>query len=269
MADGYAPAGEHWIFYREEGNGHAVVFVHAGVADSRMWYGQLGAVPDGFRYVTFDQRGFGKTEVGDIPFESHRDVLALMDHLSIESAVLVGCSRGGGTVLDVAIAEPGRVRGLVLVGADSPGFEPSQPFESPQWPEAVREYEAGNLERVAELDAEIWLAGNGRDIAVVDPELTKLFVEMDLVALRNEEERDRLEQKGPDRVAGTQGISQPSLVIVGEYDLPTLREAADDLAAKLAGEGPAVVIGDSAHLPGFERPAEFNEVLTGFLTRLT
>ncbi|MEX1092131.1 MAG: alpha/beta hydrolase, partial [Acidimicrobiia bacterium] len=109
MNESYVTSGQERIFFREAGEGKPVVFIHAGVADSRMWLPQLEAVPDGYRYVAHDERGFGRTEVGDTQFSSHRDALSLMDSLGIESAVLVGCSMGGGVALDVAIVAPERV----------------------------------------------------------------------------------------------------------------------------------------------------------------
>jgi pimeloyl-ACP methyl ester carboxylesterase len=230
-----------------------------------MWLSQLEAVPDGFRYIAFDQRGFGHSEVGGSEYNSYQDVLALMDYLDCDKAVLIGCSMGAGIALDVAIEAPGRVSGLVLVGADSPGFKPAEgPFEPPQWKEAVEAFKAGDYERVAQLDAEIWLGGHGRDIDEVDSDLKALFLEMDLHPVRTESERDELQTAGPDRAKALRGIEKPTLVIVGAYDMPDLQAAAHDLAARLSKHS-AVVIEDAAHLPGFEQPDAFNAALVDFL----
>ena len=267
MPDGYAPSGNDKIFYRDRGSGQAVIFIHAGVADSRMWLPQLESDPSGYRYVAYDQRGFGNSAVGTTKFKAYEDALAVMDYLAIESAVVVGCSMGGGVALDVAIEKPQRVEGLVLIGADSPGFE-AKPFQSPQWPDVVKAFEAGDFERVADLEAEIWLAGHGRDIDDVDPEAQKTFREMDLVALRNEERREELEQPGPERATGILGVDTPTLVMVGQYDLPSMHENAQDLASKLSRRG-ATVIEGTAHLPSLERPNALNTALVEFLDSLT
>jgi pimeloyl-ACP methyl ester carboxylesterase len=263
MNEGFVASGPERIFVRDAGEGSPVVFIHAGVADSRMWLPQLEAVPDGYRYVAHDERGFGNTEVGDTQFSSHRDVHTVMDSLGIAKTVLVGCSMGAGVALDVAIVAPQRVSGLVLVGAASPGLE-VDPYEPPEWPEAVKAFKAGDMERVAELDAAMWLAGYGRKLDAVDPGLVEVFVEMDLTALRNEAKRDELRAPGPDRVARVQEIQKPTLVVVGEYDLPDIREAADHLASRLS-DPPAVVVQDAAHLVGFEQPDAFNGALVEFL----
>lgn len=232
MNDGYAPSGDDFLFYREAGSGELVLFIHAGVADSRMWMPQLDAVPDGFHFVAFDQRGFGRSELGTGPYEDLLDARAVMDYFSAEKAVVVGCSMGSSIAIQIAASAPERVSGLVLVGADSPGFEPSKPYESPEWPQAVAAFEAGDLGEVARLDAEMWLAGDGRSTEDVDSDLVALFVEMDSIALKTESARDQARLSGPDPLDSLRAVDCPVLVIVGRHDLPTLVEAADDLARK-------------------------------------
>ncbi len=268
MDDGFAPSGDHWIYYVEAGSGEPVLFIHAGVADSRMWLPQMEDVPKGFRFIAYDQRGFGRTKVGTESGRPLGDVISLLDYFSIDRAVLVGCSIGAGIALDVAIEHTERVRGLVLVGANSPGFEPANGYyESPQWPEAVAAFKAGDFQRVAELDYEMWMVGYGRERVDVTDDLRPLFIEMDLTALESEQKREELAVEGPDRAAALRGIEQPTLSVVGMYDLPDIQAAAHDLAAKLSGR-PASVIPNSAHLPSLQNPTDFNAVLGEFLGSL-
>lgn len=268
MNDGFAPSGDHWLYYMEAGSGEPVLFIHAGVADSRMWSPQLENVPDGFRFIAYDQRGFGKTKVGTESGRPLGDVISLLDYFSIDQAVLVGCSIGAGIALDVAIDHPERVHGLVLVGANSPGFEPPDGYyESPQWPDAVAAFKEGDFQRVAELDYEMWMVGYGRDPVDVADDLRALFIEMDLIALESEEKREQLAVAGPDRAAAMRGIEQPTLSVVGQFDLPDIQAAAHDLAAKLS-KRPASVIPDSAHLPSLQNPDAVNAELGLFLGTL-
>jgi pimeloyl-ACP methyl ester carboxylesterase len=171
---------------------------------------------------------------------------------------------GGGTAIELAIETPQRVAALVLTGADSPGFVPTEKYESPEWPEAVAAFEAGDLARVAQLDASMWLAGRERSVADVDPDLVKLFIEMDLLALENEEIRDDLRQPGPDLAGAIGSLSMPTLALVGEYDLPPLNETAHDLAGQHS-HTEAIVVRDAAHLPSHQNPAAFSEALAGFI----
>jgi pimeloyl-ACP methyl ester carboxylesterase len=263
---GFAPSGSARIAYDSVGDGAAAVFIHAGVADRRMWRHQLSAVPAGFQFVSLDLRAHGDTVLPDETFSNHVDVVAVMDHLGIEKAVVVGCSMGGGTAIDVALTAPERVTALVLVGAGAPGAD-IEDYEPPQWPEILKAYEAGDFDRVAELDAEVWVVGYGRDREAVDRAVIAELIEMDRRLLPNEGRRDELLTPiDPPRAERMGEISVPALVVVGENDLPDTRQSADHLAATLS-DGPAVVIPDAAHLPSLEQPAAFNGALFGFLRR--
>ena len=263
-AVGFASSGDAMIAWESAGEGTAVVFVHAGIADRRMWRHQLAAVPDGFRFVSLDLRGHGDTNLTDERFSNHEDVLAVMDHLEILQTVVVGCSMGGGTAFDVALASPGRVSGLVVIGAGAPGFGVDD-YEPPQWPEVLKAYEAGDMSRVAELDAEIWVVGYGRTRGQVAPEAIDLMIDMDMRILPNEDRRDELLiLLDPPRGDRWAEIIQPTLVMVGEHDLPDCRQSAEFLAGALSHHD-AVVVPGAAHLPSLEQPEEFNRVLFGFL----
>jgi 3-oxoadipate enol-lactonase len=266
--DGFAPSGDALIAYESVGEGRPVIFIHAGVADRRMWGHQLSEVPPGFRYVSLDLRGHGATALTDARFSNHEDVLAVMDHLDIDAAVIVGCSMGGGTAFDVALASPDRADGLVVIGAGAPGFEVDD-YEPPQWPEVLKAYEAGDMARVAELDGEIWVMGYGRGRDEVDPEVWNLLIEMDLGILRTEDRRDELLiPLDPPRAERWDEISAPTLVIVGEHDLPDCRQSAELLAEALSDHD-AIVIPGAAHLPSLEQPESFNRALVGFAQSVT
>ena len=214
--------------------------------------------------MSLDLRGHGDTKLTGEHFSNHDDVLAVMDHLDISRAVIVGCSMGGGTAIDVALAAPQRVAGLVLVGSSSPGFEPED-YEPPQWAGILEAYEAGDMDRVAALDAEVWVVGHGRDRSEVDERVIDEMIEMDLIILPVEERRDELLVPiDPPRAGRMDEIGQPLLVVVGEHDLPDVRQSAKHLA-ETRSHHQAVVIPRAAHLPSLEQPEAFNTALFGFL----
>ncbi|MFQ5522314.1 MAG: alpha/beta fold hydrolase [Acidimicrobiia bacterium] len=258
----FARSGDARLFFEDAGAGTTVIFIHAGVADSRMWEPQFEAMHDGFRFIRLDLRGFGRTSLGKKPYADHDDVLAVMDHLEVKRAVLVVCSMGGATALRIARDHPDRVLGLVLIGAGAPGFEPESTYVPPQWSTGVKAFEAGDLERVAELEAEIWVVGRGRTADDVDRAVLGLVRAMDVIPLRTEGEREVLrDEPGLEVVPDFPG---PALVVVGEHDLPQLIESAEVLAQELSDRGP-VIMKDTAHLPSLEKPSAFNELLKGFL----
>lgn len=109
-------------------DGEPVIFVHGNVSASRFWEETLTALPDDYRGIAVDLRGYGRTEAA--PVDATRglrdwsdDVVALMDALGIDGAHLVGWSMGGGVAMQLAIDHPDRVRSVTLVAAMSPyGF---------------------------------------------------------------------------------------------------------------------------------------------------
>jgi pimeloyl-ACP methyl ester carboxylesterase len=59
-------------------------------------------------------------------------------------------------------------------------------------------------------------------------------------------------------------VRAPTFVMVGEYDVPVVREIADQLAARIPGSRKRVFL-SAAHLLNLERPAEFNKTVLEFL----
>jgi 2-hydroxy-6-oxonona-2,4-dienedioate hydrolase len=252
------------IYYEIMGEGDPLTLVHAGIADSRMWEGQLASFAAGYRVIRYDMRGFGRTAMVDGPFSHQEDLRALLDSLDIERAHLVGCSMGGGAVLDFALEYPDRVGNLVLVGSAVGGFRPD--IDPPkEWDEIVAADEAGDLEQISELEVQIWVDGPGRSPEDVDPSVRDMVREMNLIALRNEasELGEEWEPEPPaaDRLPD---VLAPTLLIVGDEDQPTVFAAADLLERELPNVR-KVIMHATAHLPNMERPQEFDRLVLDFL----
>lgn len=265
MESGFVETDGTSIYYESVGAGPPILFIHAGVADSRMWRGQMGI--EGHRTIVFDQRGFGKTAWVPGPYSNRADCLLVLDHLGVDEAALVGCSNGGEAAMQLAIVAPTRVSHLILVGASPSGWEPESGWtDDPLWDEAGAAAEAGDLDQIAAIEARLWLAGPGRRIEDLDQRLVELFREMDRIPIRTETERDRhVEGLRPSTNDQLGSIDAPTLVVVGEHDLPDLHMAARYLADRLS-EQDHVTIPGAAHLPPLERPDEFNAVLKAFLS---
>jgi 3-oxoadipate enol-lactonase len=261
---GFASSGQAQLHYESVGDGPPVLFLHAGVADSRMWQQQRDM--SGLRMICFDQRGFGRTEMVAEPYATRADAITVLDHLKVPEAVIVGCSSGGEAALQLAITAPQRVSGLILVGTTPSGWESQTDSpDDPDWAEIVAAFRAGDLLRTARLEARHWLAGRERALHDLDSQLVELFIEMDLIALGSETERNKwgqaLEQPTNDQL---DKVNARTLVIVGEHDIPACREAAPYLAGRLNAPE-AVVMANTAHLPSMDQPQEFNELIVGFL----
>lgn len=252
-----------------DGFGIPVVFLHAGVADRRMWAEQMRVVADaGFHVVSYDRRGHGETETPDEPFSHLVDLEAVLDRLDIQAAVLVGCSRGGRLAFDFAIENPNRTIGLVLIGTSVSGDEP---VEQPEEIEALEDalayaQERGNLEQVNRIEAHMWLDGPLTKAGRVDGEARELFLDMNRIALEHEPLTQ--EERPESAVDAVGNITAPVLLVVGDLDFPDIVERHEALSEELQNAF-AIVLEDTAHLPSLERPDLFDPLLLEFLDALS
>ncbi len=252
------------LHYEVVGDGEPLILVHAGIADSRMWSAQVAPFALRYRVVRYDMRGFGGSAMAEGPYSHHDDLRGLLDFLGIERASFVGCSLGGKTVLNFALEHPERTEALVLVGPAVGGFEPD--VEPPgQWDELVAADEAGDPERVSELEVQIWVDGPGRRPGAVDPAVRDLVREMNLIALKNESlELGEELQLEPPAAARLGEVRAPSLIVVGDRDRPEVMARFELLERDLPAARKVVMSG-VAHLPNMERPEEFDRIVLDFL----
>jgi 3-oxoadipate enol-lactonase len=99
-----------------------VVFVHGLAASKEVWAAVAQSISDRFGVLRYDLRGHGESDGADEPCHRSdlaRDLVALLDHLEVARAVLVGHSAGGVIAMQAAVDVPARVSGLVLVGTAS------------------------------------------------------------------------------------------------------------------------------------------------------
>jgi 3-oxoadipate enol-lactonase len=239
--------------------------LHAGVADSRMWEPQAAVFGKHFDVVRPDMRGFGQSELPPAPWSAVDDVLALMDELQLKPAHLVGCSMGGALAIDFALEHPARVSRLVVIGSGMSGQK-----ESKEDGHLFREVEAadksGDLDALNEAEMHLWLDGPNRPRGYVDKRLRELFLDMNGTALKAgwDWEKAPMRPLDPPAAGRLNEITAPTLVVIGDEDLPPVQRTADLLASSIAGARKAV-IHDAAHLPSLEHPDEFNQLVLDFL----
>jgi 3-oxoadipate enol-lactonase len=255
------------IAYEVSGRGDTVVLSHAGLGDRRMWDRQVAAFDERFRVVRYDGRGFGETEetgARDSPFRRSDDLLALLDHLGIERAHLVGGSLGGRVSLDATLSAPERVRSLVLVGSALGGYRWVDEQTHRGWEEGETAILAGELEKATEIEMRMWLAGRDRALEDVDAKVRDLVARMLLDSYAHGE-LDGETGLEPPALGRLGEIRAPALVIVGDEDSPDVKRIADLLVSGIAGAVRSVMHG-TAHAPNLEQPEEFNRLVLEFLS---
>lgn len=254
------------IYYEIAGEGQPFVMIHAGVADSRQWNNEFAHFANHFRVLRYDMRGYGKSEPVDGEYSHLQDLTALLDHLHFDqSLILMGCSMGGGMAMDLALAQPARVKALIMVDSGPTGLELDVP-ELAAFGEAEEAYNAGDLDLTAEIETQIWFDGLGRTPAQVDPAMRRLAYEMNRNALSHEAKK--LGKRLPDvqiPAVGRLGeLNMPVLVIVGANDIPYMLAAADYMVEKIPSARKET-LADAAHLPNMDHPGQFRRIVTAFL----
>jgi pimeloyl-ACP methyl ester carboxylesterase len=212
-------------------------------------------------------RGYGRSPTVPGEFSHVEDLFELAKALKIKSPTLIGSSKGGTIALDFILQHPKFSAGLVMIGSEPSGFQfAGEP--PPQWEPLVTAFKAGNFEKAAELEVEIWVVGPQRSPEQVDPEIRQLVKEMDLIALRNEA-LGGMEEQPPAETAVDQleGVNVPTLVLFGELDDPNVLRAAGRMVASIPGVQSAA-FPKAAHFPNLEEPKRFNQILEDFLASI-
>jgi pimeloyl-ACP methyl ester carboxylesterase len=254
------------LYAEVAGEGPAVALVHEGIGDSRMWDPQWDDWSRSFRLLRLDLRGFGRSPLPPERFSNARDLIALLEEHGFEQTALVGGSLGGRVALEVAVARPDLVSRLVLIAPGLPGHEWSEEIRS-SWDEEEAAVESGNLDRAVEVNLRVWVDGPGRRAEDVDGQLRAQVAEMQRLAFEvqlaaGEEPEEEL--LVPDLAQRLGEIGVPTLLVIGEEDVPDMHAIAERLAREIPGAR-LETIRDTAHVPNMERPREFDELVLPFL----
>ena len=245
------------------GSGPCVVLLHAGVTDRRMWDEHLAPVSAaGYRVVAMDLPGFGEAALPRL-LEPWCDVLATMDALGVEGAVLVGNSFGGAVALSAAVVSPERVTALVLVSAPPPHLEPSAQLRE-AWEAESDAFTRGDIDAAVDAVLDAWtLADAPAALRERVAATQRRAFELASAAGETAEAPDPLEAD-PDALGR---ITCPALVIAGGLEMSDFRDGAEFFARELANARRAV-IAEAWHLAPLEQPERFRELLLGFLAEV-
>lgn len=258
------------IFYEIAGEGQPFVMIHAGVADNRQWNNEFGYFADRFRALRYDLRGYGKSEPVEGEFSHLQDLIALLDTLHLDQPlILMGCSMGGGLAMDFSLTNPSKVKALIMVDSGPSGLELDVPMPA-KFEEVEKAYNEGDLDRVAELETQIWFDGMGRTPTQVNQSMRRLAYAMNRNALAHDAKRlgKRLPDTNTPAAELLGALKIPVLIVVGAHDTPYILAAADHMIEKIPSCR-KVIIEDAAHLPNMDHPGEFRKIVTEFLEGAT
>jgi 3-oxoadipate enol-lactonase len=243
------------LWYDEAGRGPAVVLLHGGLGDSRLWEPVVPFLAERFRTIRTDLRFFGRSVGVAAPFSFEEDVVGVLDELGLERAALVGLSLGGGIAIDVALDHPERLWALAVVAPSLSGHEGAA-YTAEQEARYDAAEAAGDLEAMAAVDFEVW-APLG-----VDERIRGLWRETpDANPLPAGVHPKPPREPAKPRL-GT--LAVPTLVVTVAHDPPGFREVGP-LVASAAPDARHVEL-DSDHYVTLRRPEALSRRLVDFLT---
>ena len=258
------------LYYEEAGIGPTIVFVHEFAGDHRSWEPQLRFFSRRYRCVAFNARGYPPSDVpedvGKYSQERARDdVIAIMDHLGVEQAHVVGLSMGGFATLHVGLGHPHRARSLVIAGC---GYG-SQPGEEDRFrAESEATAKVFETQGTVAAAAKYGLGPTRVQFQNKDPRGFLQFADFlaehsakgSALTLRGVQMRRPLLYQ---LVEQMKRITVPALVMTGDEDEPCL-DAALLLKRSIPTAG-LVVLPRSGHLINLEEPELYNRAVADFL----
>ncbi len=245
------------IHVERAGTGASVVLIHAGIADRRMWDREWVEWASTLDVIRLDLRGFGLSEPQTGSFSQAADVLAVLDDLGVERAILLGASYGGRVAIDLAASHPDRVVGLVLAGAGLPDHQWSAEIEAfgAAEDEAL---EAGDLDRATEVNIDFWLPRASEAVREAVRVQQRRAFDLDVDVDGDEAPLT------DDLTSRLSAVDVPALVLTGQDDYADFQTIADHLAATLPKARRETIPG-AGHVPSLEQPAAFDAVVLPFM----
>lgn len=258
----FASVNGQQLHYQDTGgDGPPVVCSHGFLMDLRMFAPQVDGLADTYRLITWDERGFGRTQHDGQPFtywDSARDLFGLLDHLGIERAVLAGMSQGGYLSLRAALLQPDRVRALVLMNTQAP----------PESPEKIDEYrvmvdtwvEHGYLEEIASVVGGLILG-----VPELEEEWRARWRAIDRASLALAAgallDRDDVTDRLPE-------LAMPTLLVHGTEDAAIPVERSYEICAAVDDCRGVVEVEGARHAANLTHPEVVNPALRAFLEGL-
>ncbi|MGH2693816.1 MAG: alpha/beta hydrolase [Actinomycetota bacterium] len=262
-----ADLGDVRLHYQERGEGPPVVGVMGFALDQRFWAAQIPSVTQTHRFITYDNRGVGRS-TGPLATsidELAHDALRLLDHLGIDKTVVFGVSMGGAIAQRLVLDHPERVSALVLAVTWARPIE----FMRRQDDFAARIIESEGVDGLIEASLLRMFTPRffevGREI--IDRLVAAFLVESGPEATDPKVLQAQLDAIGKhDTLPELERISCPTLVVGGHMDMMVPGFAAEEIAAAIPGA--QLEMFETGHGLMVEEMESFNEVLHAFLASL-
>jgi pimeloyl-ACP methyl ester carboxylesterase len=239
--EGYAPVNGIRLYYAVFGTGEPVILLHGGLANADYWGNQVPALAERYQVIVVDSRGHGRSTRDAQPFGYDlmaADVVALMDHLKLPKAAIVGWSDGGIIGLAIAMRHPERLTRLFAFGANT----------------TVAGLKEG-IDKDPTFNAYIAMAGKDYERLSPTPGEYQAFLDQ-IGAMWASQPNWTSEQLAT--------IKTPTVIADGEHDEAIRPEHNEEMARQVPGAKLLILPGVS-HFAMWQDPAGFNAAVLAFL----
>jgi pimeloyl-ACP methyl ester carboxylesterase len=269
IREAYVVVDSRRMRYLEAGAGWPVVLIHAFPLNADMWRPQLERVPEGWRVIAPDLRGFGpghapsgggaKLTLDDMA----RDVALLLDHLEVASAVIGGLSLGGYVTFALFRLVPELFSGLILADTKAQA-------DTPEGLDARRQMiELARVSGASAVADQMLPKLLGATTAATRPDVqsqVRAMIETAPVGAITAAIEAMMGR--PDSTPDLARISCPALIMVGAEDLITPVRDAESIQQGIV-RSRVVVIPAAGHLSNLESPDTFSKAVADFVTSNT
>lgn len=257
------------LAYEVMGSGSPIVLLHEGITDRRMWNREFPLLARNHRVVRYDLRGYGGSEPASSDFSPVEDAVALIDRLHMERPLFVGPSIGGKIALDLTLAHPDRVGGLLLIAPGYSGMDydhvpgGKSTFERDERlsKAAADAWAAGNLEEATEHLRQLWASALKESTL----DLFRVMVRDNAKEVFEERSGQHERREGGPAAARLNEIRVPTRILVGDRDNPVMPHCAHFLARGVTGASVQLVPG-ADHLLNLSAPDTFDAALSSFIS---
>jgi pimeloyl-ACP methyl ester carboxylesterase len=264
---GYVDIGKAKLYYEEKGKGQALIMIHGGLLDRRMWDDQFDVFAKQFRVIRYDVRNHGLSKSDADEYYNYKDLHNLLEKMNIQKANIMGLSLGGKIAIDFALEFPEKVTALILVAPGLSGYE----FKSEKVVENSKKlqeaWSKGDLDLAIEFFQRSWTDGPHRKPSQIAPSVREKVKAMALNSAKNWNSEAILLQLNPPAIERINEIRLPTLAVAGSLDMPGILEIVDKIENNIPG-AQKVIIPGVAHMVNMEKPKEFNKIILDYLSNL-
>ena len=259
---GFAAINGIHVHFEQAGSGVPLILLHGLGLNLHMWDDQFTRFAARYRVIRYDLRGFGLSlPLTPTPFSHAEDLKALLDYFQIERAHVLGLSLGGRVALDFSLMYPDSLDRLVLVDPALGGYRFSE-----EWlglmTAILQHGKNGDIVAAKHLWLSHPLFAPIRSQAQSRQQFEHIVANDPGWHWLNQGFEQPLSPSAAKRL---QDINAPTLIVIGEQDLPDLHEIADLLHKNIPHAEKSDLLG-VGHMANMEAPEQFNEIVLKFLS---